>query len=43
MSNAALTCYVLVWPIVVAVVLVVLSRGFIKEWMAARREGRDLI
>lgn len=43
MDNLALTLYVLVWPLVVAVVLAVLSRAFIREWMEARRNGEDLI
>ncbi|WP_239456549.1 putative transporter small subunit [Nocardioides solisilvae] len=43
MSTTALTLYVLVWPVVVGVVLLVLSRAFVAEWLEARREGRDLI
>lgn len=43
MSTVALTLYVLVWPALVAVVLAVIGRGFLREWLEARREGRDII
>lgn len=43
MSTLALTIYVLVWPVIVAAVLFVISRGFLREWAEARREGRDVI
>jgi len=43
MTGWLLTGYVLVWPVIVAVVLVVLCRGFVAEWRAARREGRRVI
>lgn len=43
MKTTLLSLYVLVWPALVAVVLVVISRGFIKEWLDARRSGRDLV
>ncbi|MER7742116.1 putative transporter small subunit [Streptomyces sp. NPDC096538] len=43
MSAAALTAYVLMWPVLVAVVLFVISRGFVREWAEARRKGEDLI
>lgn len=43
MSNAVLTVYILMWPAIVAGVLFVISRGFLREWAAARREGRDLV
>lgn len=43
MSGLILTIYVLIWPVLVAVVLGVLSRGFFKEWFEARRRGEDLI
>nr|WP_227993532.1 putative transporter small subunit [Pseudactinotalea sp. HY160] len=38
-----LTVYILMWPVIVAGVLFVLCRGFMKEWLEARREGRDII
>ncbi|MFF9295453.1 putative transporter small subunit [Streptomyces sp. NPDC014764] len=43
MSTAALTAYVLMWPVLVAVVLLVIGRGFFREWAEARRKGEDLI
>lgn len=43
MSTWLLTVYVLMWPAIVAGVLFVLVRGFMREWLAARREGRDII
>lgn len=43
MSVFFLTLYVLMWPVIVAGVLFVLGRAFIKEILEARREGRPLI
>lgn len=38
-----LTAYVLTWPVLVAGVMLVIFRAFIREWLQARREGRDII
>ncbi|MPV38911.1 putative transporter small subunit [Georgenia subflava] len=43
MQTLILTGYVLMWPVIVAVVMYVIARGFFKDWAQARREGRDLI
>ncbi|MFP8883005.1 putative transporter small subunit [Streptomyces mangrovi] len=43
MSTIALSTYILMWPVVVAVVLFVISRAFYREWAEARRSGRRLI
>jgi len=43
MSTFALSVYFLMWPVIVAGVLFVISRAFFSEWRAARREGRDII
>lgn len=43
MSIAALTVYVLVWPVIVAAILVVICIGFYKEWRSAKNEGRRII
>ncbi|MCK0092740.1 putative transporter small subunit [Rhodococcus sp. F64268] len=43
MSTVALTIYVLIWPLLVALVLLVLGRGFAKEWLESRRNGEDLV
>lgn len=41
--SVALSVYVLMWPVIVAVVLFVISRGFLREWLDARRDGQDMI
>lgn len=43
MKTFLLTTYVLMWPVIVACVLFVISRGFLSEWREARKNGRDLI
>ncbi|GAA2089635.1 MULTISPECIES: putative transporter small subunit [Brevibacterium] len=43
MSAAVLTVYVLVWPVLVAGILVTIARGFAKDAKEARDEGRPLI
>ncbi|MFD6837964.1 putative transporter small subunit, partial [Streptomyces diastaticus] len=36
MTTIALTVYILMWPVGVAAVLCVISRGFFREWAEAR-------
>lgn len=43
MSPILLTIYVLIWPVIVAGVLAVLVRGFVKEVAEARRDGVPLV
>ncbi len=43
METMLLTGYVLMWPVLVAIVLFVISRAFLREWVEARREGRQII
>lgn len=43
MSITALTVYVLMWPVIVAVVLAVICVGFVREMRDAKKEGRDLV
>ena len=43
MTTTAMTIYVLVWPVLVAIVLSVISRAFYLEWRDARRRGEDII
>ena len=43
MNALWLTAYVLVWPVLVAAVLLFISYAFFKEWSEARREGNPLI
>lgn len=38
-----LTAYVLVWPLIVVGALFVIVRAFIKDWLEAKREGRQII
>jgi cytochrome oxidase assembly protein ShyY1 len=41
--TIALTIYFLVWPVIVAGVLVLIARGFFRELRQAKREGRPII
>jgi len=41
--TLGLTFYLLMWPVLVACIMYVIARGFIKEWAQARREGRMII
>ena len=43
MDNLGLTFYVLMWPVIVAVVLTVIGTAFLREWREARRNGEDLV
>lgn len=43
MSPILLTIYVLIWPVIVAGVLAVLVRGFVKEVAEAKRDGEAII
>ena len=43
MDITLLTIYFLIWPVIVAGVLVYIARGFIADWRVARREGRRLV
>lgn len=43
MSPIILTIYVLIWPVIVAGVLAVLIRGFVKEIAEAKRDGEAII
>ncbi|GAB2980409.1 MAG TPA: putative transporter small subunit [Actinotalea caeni] len=43
MTTALLTAYVLVWPAIVAGVLLVIVRAFVRELRRARAEGRRII
>ncbi len=43
METVFLTLYLLVWPVIVAGVLVVISRAFLRDWLQAKREGRQII
>ncbi|WP_212732690.1 putative transporter small subunit [Streptomyces oceani] len=43
MSSFALSAYILMWPVIVAIVLFVISRAFFREWAEARRNGEGMI
>lgn len=43
MSTVALTIYVLIWPVLVAVIMAVIGVAFVKEWRHAKRTGEDII
>jgi hypothetical protein len=43
MQTILLTAYVLVWPLIAAVVMITIARAFFREWAEARREGRSII
>jgi hypothetical protein len=43
MTPILLAMYVLIWPLIVAGVLVVLCAAFYRDWRQARREGRMIV
>lgn len=43
MTPILLTIYVLIWPVIVAGVLAVLVRNFVKEAAEAKRDGVPII
>lgn len=43
METFLLTVYVLMWPVIVAGVLWVLCKGFVKDWLESRKAGRRMI
>lgn len=43
MEILFLTIYVLMWPVIVAGILWTVCRGFFKDWLASRKEGRPII
>ena len=43
METFWLTVYVLIWPVIVFGTLVVICRGFLRDWAEARRQGRSII
>lgn len=42
-TTVLLTAYILVWPVIVAVVLAVILFSFLRELAVARRKGRGII
>lgn len=43
METALLTAYVLIWPLLAALVLIVISVAFVKEYRTAKDRGEDII
>ncbi|WP_243698489.1 putative transporter small subunit [Paracoccus alkanivorans] len=43
MTEILLSAYVLIWPLIVAGVLLVLVRAFLREIREARKDGRPMI
>ena len=41
--TLALTLYVLIWPVIVAVTLAVLIRAFVKDAREAKSKGEQII
>lgn len=43
MEPMILTVYVLIWPVIVAGTLFVITRAFLREWRQARRDERTMV
>ncbi|MGY0558571.1 MULTISPECIES: putative transporter small subunit [unclassified Lysobacter] len=43
MRDILMTAYVLVWPLIVLVTMVVMGVGVYRDARAARRKGQDLV
>lgn len=43
MSSEFMTVYLLIWPLIVAVILGVIGTGFFKEVKKARDSGKSMI
>lgn len=43
MTTTILTVYVLMWPVIVAVVLYAIAHGFFRDWKEARKKGLSLV
>lgn len=41
--TALLTLYVLVWPVLVFIIMVVIAHAFVSDLREARKEGRPII
>lgn len=43
LTTVALTVYVLMWPVLVAIMMFIIGRGFYKDWKNARDRGVDIV
>lgn len=41
--TIAMTIYILMWPVLAALVLIALTIGVINDYRAAHREGRSVV
>jgi hypothetical protein len=41
--TIGLTIYVLMWPVIVAAILITIARGFFRDVSEAKKEGRPVI
>ena len=41
--TIGLTIYVLMWPVIVGATMIVIARGFFKDWREAREAGKPII
>jgi len=43
MKDILMMAYILVWPAVVAVMMILMGRGILRDMRRARRKGEDLV
>lgn len=43
MNVFLMTAYMLVWPVLVVIMMVVIGRGVIQDFRRARRRGEDVV
>lgn len=43
MNDILMTAYILVWPILVAIMMFVMGRGIVRDFRSARRDGEDMV
>ncbi|EHY88695.1 putative transporter small subunit [Saccharomonospora azurea] len=43
METILVTAYIMVWPLLTAIVLAVLTRGVIKDYRSARKDGTTVV
>ncbi|MCE7033038.1 putative transporter small subunit [Lysobacter sp. GX 14042] len=43
MNDILMTAYILVWPILVAIMMFVMGRAVVRDFLRARRNGEDMV
>lgn len=43
MNVALMTAYILLWPLLVAIMMVVIGRAVVQDFRRARRRGEDVV